>query len=401
MTPAGSRADTRRDSGALTELANAFRQLESKARVVPYTAQACIELHTKLASLEAALAALTQRVQEHEVASADRPSSTSSVPWGRLVVPAVILLGLALGSGVMISHQLLVGNRASVAVEQLRISATTNPALSGVQSNDGSPLGLQLLGSSAVSTQHDVALDEDPFSLHARSADAASKRESAAEPASSVAPPDPTVQPTANASVMAQSNPADPPIPAVVPAASPPNPGLERRDARQQRDEAAGPTSGGSKAADENMAPANLAPALGQSDPPQAPPAPAPPVATRTIFPAASATPDTLDPPAADSSSTKVARTDPSGGKIVVQATADAWIQVRDGDGRQILSRLLHKDDSWVAPDMPGLSLTTGNAGGIEILVDGVVMPALGRSGDVRKNISLSADSLRGRPQGL
>src|ERR1700744_3073942 len=97
MTAAGSKPNNQADTAALLQFANALKQVESKVRVVPYTAQACIELHTKLASLEASLEALTKRVQEQEIASADRPSSTPSVRRARVVVPAVILLGLGLG----------------------------------------------------------------------------------------------------------------------------------------------------------------------------------------------------------------------------------------------------------------------------------------------------------------
>ena len=83
-------------------------------------------------------------------------------------------------------------------------------------------------------------------------------------------------------------------------------------------------------------------------------------------------------------------------GNIVLRAVADCWIQVRRPDMRVIFSRTLHKDETWTVPDEPGLVMATGNAGGLEILVDGVVTPGLGGPGLVRSSVPLRADLLRG-----
>jgi cytoskeleton protein RodZ len=46
-------------------------------------------------------------------------------------------------------------------------------------------------------------------------------------------------------------------------------------------------------------------------------------------------------------------------------------------------------------PDRPGLSMRTGNAGGLEITVDGAPAPSIGRIGMVRRNVALDAHALR------
>ena len=81
--------------------------------------------------------------------------------------------------------------------------------------------------------------------------------------------------------------------------------------------------------------------------------------------------------------------------RIVLSATADAWMQVRDKSGQVLLNRVLHPGEFWAVPAQPSLVLTTGNAGGTDILVDGATMPSLGASGAVRRDIPLDPELLK------
>ncbi len=81
--------------------------------------------------------------------------------------------------------------------------------------------------------------------------------------------------------------------------------------------------------------------------------------------------------------------------QIEIQATADAWLEVRDANGNVLLNRTLHSGDTWTVPKQAGLVLTTGNAGGTVLAVDGVASPALGNSGAVRRNLPLDPDLIR------
>ncbi len=68
--------------------------------------------------------------------------------------------------------------------------------------------------------------------------------------------------------------------------------------------------------------------------------------------------------------------------RIVVRAKLDSWIQVRDGVARWLLvTRLCGAGETYEVPNQPSLSLLTGNAGGLEILVDGEPVPTIARSG--------------------
>ena len=87
-----------------------------------------------------------------------------------------------------------------------------------------------------------------------------------------------------------------------------------------------------------------------------------------------------------------------SGGqnRIVVRAKMNSWIQVRDDTVNELLvTRLLRAGDSYAVPDRSGLKLSTGNAGALEILVDGEAVPSIGGEGTVRRNVFLDADKLK------
>jgi cytoskeleton protein RodZ len=80
---------------------------------------------------------------------------------------------------------------------------------------------------------------------------------------------------------------------------------------------------------------------------------------------------------------------------IVVRARADSWIQIRGGDDSGFnVARMLRTGDSYAVPNHPGLVLTTGNAGAIEIVINGRVAPPLGPSGAILRDLALDPERL-------
>ncbi|HEY4171630.1 MAG TPA: RodZ domain-containing protein [Rhodopila sp.] len=170
--------------------------------------------------------------------------------------------------------------------------------------------------------------------------------------------------------------------------------------------------------------PQRLAPLAQQALPPDTPPAPtamasAPTQAAPKIV---LADPATLAPPVMPISPTSAAaaqiQPEPSDGaatagltpaptaiappaaaadanRIVLRATADAWMQVKDHSGTVLLNKILKTGDSWPVPPRTDLVLTTGNAGGTDIVVDGASIPSLGGSGAVRRDIPLDPDQMK------
>jgi len=81
--------------------------------------------------------------------------------------------------------------------------------------------------------------------------------------------------------------------------------------------------------------------------------------------------------------------------RITLRASADAWVLVRDRAGPVLLNRTLHPGEIWEVPAKPNLLLTTGNAGGTDLVVDGVTVPSLGGSGAVRRDVPLDPDLIK------
>ncbi|MCH7633894.1 MAG: DUF4115 domain-containing protein, partial [Proteobacteria bacterium] len=84
-----------------------------------------------------------------------------------------------------------------------------------------------------------------------------------------------------------------------------------------------------------------------------------------------------------------------SDSRVILRATRDSWIQVHGADNVLLLTRILRAGDSYRVPNRNGLTLMTGNAGALEILVDGEPVPPIGPFGAVRRDVSLDPNRLK------
>ena len=108
------------------------------------------------------------------------------------------------------------------------------------------------------------------------------------------------------------------------------------------------------------------------------------------------AVPQTSTDAASGSRASRVYGDDNADSRILVRAKLDSWIQVRDDKvNRLLMTRLLRAGDVYHVPDRPGLKLLTGNAGALEIVVDGEAVPSIGPLGRVRRDVALDATRLR------
>ncbi len=80
---------------------------------------------------------------------------------------------------------------------------------------------------------------------------------------------------------------------------------------------------------------------------------------------------------------------------IILNIRENSWVEIRDKKGKAMLSRVLKAGDQYYVPDRPDLNISIGNAGGVEVEVDGQALRKLGETGKVLRRLSLDAEYLK------
>ena len=80
--------------------------------------------------------------------------------------------------------------------------------------------------------------------------------------------------------------------------------------------------------------------------------------------------------------------------KAILQAAQESWVKVEDGRGNTVFSRVLVPGDVYYVPNGDKYKATFGNAGGVDIWVDGVRAPDAGPDHTRKSGISLTPESL-------
>ena len=63
----------------------------------------------------------------------------------------------------------------------------------------------------------------------------------------------------------------------------------------------------------------------------------------------------------------------PDGARVMLRFTGDTWVQVKERGGQALVTKVMKAGETFPVPGRPNLVLNTGNAGRVEILVDGVL----------------------------
>ena len=85
----------------------------------------------------------------------------------------------------------------------------------------------------------------------------------------------------------------------------------------------------------------------------------------------------------------KPAPAEKTAAEVVLKFKTDTWIEVKN-DAIVYISKVLKSGEEYTLPRDKDLRLSTGNAGGFDIFINGVEQPAVGSSGMVKKNISVN-----------
>src|SRR5262249_24213262 len=99
--------------------------------------------------------------------------------------------------------------------------------------------------------------------------------------------------------------------------------------------------------------------------------------------------------PDATGPSADAAPSDAENSRILLRFTGDTWVQVRERGGQALIAKVMRAGDTFPVPARANLLLSTGNAGRVDILVDGVAVPSIGGAGSVRRDVPMDADQLK------
>lgn len=85
-----------------------------------------------------------------------------------------------------------------------------------------------------------------------------------------------------------------------------------------------------------------------------------------------------------------------TGGKsrISLRAIASSWVHIKDKNGKTVFRKVLRPGQIYRVPNIDGLSLTTANAGGLEVYVDGKKLDPFGKKGDIIRGIELNPNKI-------
>ncbi len=80
--------------------------------------------------------------------------------------------------------------------------------------------------------------------------------------------------------------------------------------------------------------------------------------------------------------------------RIVLEIKDASWVEIKNASGAAILRQVLKAGDIYLVPPEEGLVMSTGNAGGIVVKVDGKTLSSLGEDGEIKRKIPLNPDVL-------
>ena len=81
--------------------------------------------------------------------------------------------------------------------------------------------------------------------------------------------------------------------------------------------------------------------------------------------------------------------------EIVIRAVAASWVEIVRDNGEEVMAKLMQVGDSYVVEGNTRLYLSTGNAGGLEIVIGSDDPRLVGETGQIVRDLPLVTDKLR------
>ncbi|MDC0531076.1 DUF4115 domain-containing protein [Alphaproteobacteria bacterium] len=79
--------------------------------------------------------------------------------------------------------------------------------------------------------------------------------------------------------------------------------------------------------------------------------------------------------------------------EMVLKATGNSWVEIEDIDGNIVMTRLMRPGETYVVPNITGLTFNTGNAGALSLSKGDIFVPYLGGVGEIIKARPLNIDA--------
>lgn len=84
---------------------------------------------------------------------------------------------------------------------------------------------------------------------------------------------------------------------------------------------------------------------------------------------------------------------------VVLQATQESWVKIEDARGNTVFSRVLVAGDVYYVPNGDKYKGTFGNAGGIDVWVNGKLIPKLGAVNARKSGVLMTPEGLMPAPE--
>ena len=81
--------------------------------------------------------------------------------------------------------------------------------------------------------------------------------------------------------------------------------------------------------------------------------------------------------------------------EITIRAVAASWVEIVRDNGEEVMAKLMRAGDSYVVEGNTRLYLSTGNAGGLEIVIGSDDPRSIGETGQIVRDLPLITDKLR------
>lgn len=81
--------------------------------------------------------------------------------------------------------------------------------------------------------------------------------------------------------------------------------------------------------------------------------------------------------------------------EITLRAIGASWVEIIRNDGEEVMTKLMRAGDTYLVDSRDRLYLSTGNAGGLELVFNDGTTRSIGDSGEILRDLLLDATKLR------